>query len=304
MRVKLFSHIADPDGLGSVILASLTFKNLDYTLCKNNSELNEVLKEFFEKKEYLKYEKIFITDLCPSEVFIKLLGDLGVNILVFDHHMTEKEKLSKEYPFVISMEERNSKFTCATELFYEYLIKENSQIDRPTIKTFVEYTRLHDTYDWKRTGNLEAYKLQTLFQHLGWYGYLRNFQDKCLNEKSFMYNEKEKNWILTQEQKNRESLENLLKYLRIKKEESITYGALIGNYEYRNLLADEIAKIHNEIDVFLLIAHDNNSVSFRSLKDIPVENIAKEYGGGGHLKAASCKLTPEIELKLIKRFII
>jgi len=35
--VKLFSHGVDPDGLGSVVLANLVYRNLDFTLCKSVS---------------------------------------------------------------------------------------------------------------------------------------------------------------------------------------------------------------------------------------------------------------------------
>ncbi len=47
MRVKLFSHGADPDGLGCVILAKLIFSNVDFTLCKDPQELNEYYNNLF-----------------------------------------------------------------------------------------------------------------------------------------------------------------------------------------------------------------------------------------------------------------
>lgn len=304
MRVKLFSHGADPDGLGCVVLASLGFKDLDYTLCKDPADLNEALQEFFEAKEYVNFDKIFITDLCPADEWVARFEQLKLEIQILDHHTTSKNKLQKEYPFVTSMEEKDGRLTCATELFFEFLCKEFGNLNTPYVKTFVEYTRLHDTYDWERVGNVDAYQLQTLFQHLGWYGYFLHFQEKCQKEQTFSYDKEEINWIVTQEKRNRLALEQLLKRLRMKKEENITYSAVIGNYEYRNLLADEVKKLYPEVDIFLLLACDNGTVSFRSLKEIPVEGLAASYGGGGHIKAASCKLTKENELKLIKRFIL
>ena len=53
--IKLFTHRDDPDGLGSVVLAKLLTRDLDFTLCKNISELDQFLEEFINKKEFQKY---------------------------------------------------------------------------------------------------------------------------------------------------------------------------------------------------------------------------------------------------------
>ena len=51
----------------------------------------------------------------------------------------------------------------------------------------------------------------------------------------------------------------------------------------------------------MLIAVDNQSVSFRSLKDdVEVRSLAEKYGGGGHEKVASC-LFQDIEPLLLER---
>jgi len=302
--VKIFSHGADPDGLGCVILAKLLFDELSITLCKNPADLDLELKKFLESQEYLSYDKIFVTDLCPSDEVLKKIESVSLqNFKVFDHHKTSREKLSSNYPFVFSFDELGGVITCATSIFYEYL-KESSSISTPYLDTFVEYTRLHDTYEWKSENNLEAYQLQTLFQALGSYGYFYHFYLKAKQEQTFSYDEEEKKLIFKQNEKNREALEVLMEHLVVKKEETITYGSVIGSYEYRNLMADKVSEVYPDVDILLLLAFDNNSVSFRSLKDIPVEPLAKFYQGGGHERAASCSLTKENELKLIKRFFL
>ena len=39
MKVLIFSHESDIDGLGNIVLAKLAFKDLDYILCPGFKEL-------------------------------------------------------------------------------------------------------------------------------------------------------------------------------------------------------------------------------------------------------------------------
>lgn len=306
MKVKLFSHQSDPDGLGCVVLASLVYSDFDFTLCKNNKELNLVLQEFIESEGYRSFDKIFVTDLCPSDdILLEMEAKFPDKILVFDHHITALNSLTKEYSFVTLKEEEQGHFCCGTSLFYEYLKNESDILETPYIKTFIEYTRLHDTWEWKATNHLDSYHLQTLFSHLEAFGYFYHFREKCLSSKaSFSYDKQEVAWILKQERIEAEALKTLLEHLVIKKEGNTTYGTVIGKYDYRNVLAEELKKVKQNLDILILLAYDNGTVSFRSLKEIPVEPLAREYGGGGHPETAACLLTKEAELKLIKRFLV
>ena len=46
MPIKIFSHQADPDGLGCIILSKKCFDEVDYTLCKNVPDLDYKLDKF------------------------------------------------------------------------------------------------------------------------------------------------------------------------------------------------------------------------------------------------------------------
>ena len=116
--------------------------------------------------------------------------------------------------------------------------------------------------------------------------------------------EVEKEWIQIRQKQIHNSLEALEARLRILKEENILYGTVIGKYEFRNSFAEHLKTSHPELDICILLAYDNGTVSFRSLKEKPVEPLARAYGGSGHPGAASCALTRETELKLIKRFMM
>ena len=63
MHKKLIiSHIADIDGLGSVVLSKIIFKNIDYILVEL-PDLQKTIKDLIDTNKYKEYEEIFITDL-------------------------------------------------------------------------------------------------------------------------------------------------------------------------------------------------------------------------------------------------
>lgn len=308
MKVKIFSHKSDPDGLGSVILAKLQFSNVDVELAQDNLELDKQLKEFITNHFYTDYDQIFITDLCPSIKFLELIGnneELRKKVLIFDHHQTMVDQIEKEYSFLTEMEVKENKKCCGTSLFYEYLLQNNPslKIQRECVNQFVELTRSHDTYEWKQTDNKEAYYLQILFQVLGHWGYFYHFLKKCEFDEKFIYNKQENEWIVNQIKTNQEILKGLFCSLLIKEIDGIKYGVSIANYEYRNLLSDYISENAKDIDALLLIAGDEQRFSFRSLKeDISIQKVAENCGGGGHEKAAGGSLNNE-NMKRILTFI-
>ena len=304
MPIKIFSHQADPDGLGSIILSKICYEEVDYTLCKNFQDLDLKLNDFIDNEEYLNYEKIFITDLCPSiDLLDKISSNEKINnkLLVIDHHISNLEKIKdKDYPFInINLDK------CATSLFYDYLAKQHDLLfPYKTLKEFVLLTNLHDTWKWKEENNLDAYYLETLLHKLGNVGYIKHFVDKLsLLSRHFRYDEEEKNWIKEQLEEEQKYLDNLIKRVIYKKIDKINYGIIYGLYDYRNSLADKLSD-NKSCDVLIFMAVDNETVSFRSInKKTEVKNMAKEFNGYGHKLAASCDLNPENEKNLIKKFL-
>jgi len=308
MKVKIFSHVADPDGLGCVVLAKLVYEDVSFTLC-NYDDINVQFHHFIENKEYENFDKIFITDISLSNEYLKKIQEndsLRAKCLLFDHHESFEKTIDGVYDFVTLKIKTKEGLCSGTSLFYEYLKNSthNKILEKQVVEEFVRLTRLHDTWEWKRENNLKAYHLQDLFQFLSPFGYLYHFVLKCQKEDVFCYTSEEENWINIQIQNNEKAINQMLHQVIVKTESSITYGSLFGLYEYRNALAEKLKISRPEIDIMILLAVDNQSASFRSLKDIPVDGLALEYGGGGHARTAACPLNPETTLKLIKRFMI
>ena len=309
MKVKLFSHISDPDGLGSVVLSNITFDKLDYQLCKKNEDLNQALFSFLEKEEYKSYDEIFVCDLCPSKKVLDLISrneSLKSKFHVFDHHESVEE-MGTTYDFVTEVIKVGEKGTCATELFYQYLLQKypSEALQTQATKTFVELTRLHDTWEWKDVHEERAYDLEVLFHKLGNDTYIDHFSKKCLNPSEAFFSKKEKAWISKYKEDTKNYLDILLDHIVIKREGNITFAGVLGLYDYRNILADEISKFYFEVDVLVLVAIDTYTVSFRSLNHKhSVREFAENYGGGGHEFAAACTLKKDNRSEILNRFII
>ncbi len=305
MQVKIFSHKSDPDGLGSVVLASFAYGGgVSITLCKGIEELDEQLSRFIEEKEYAPFEQIFVTDLCPSNFILDSIDSneaLKNKVFIFDHHKSSMDRITKEYSFLTETEMKEEQKCCGTSLFYEYLVKQSKLLDKEATKTFVELTRLHDTYEWKNENNADAYYLQILFQFFGPWGYFYHFSKKLENENSFVYTLEEQIWIKEQIRINQQKIEEIAHNIVVIEKEKTRYGVSIADYEYRNLLADYFKSNEKNIDVLLLIAGDENRFSFRSIKsEIDVNKIAELCGGGGHPQAAGGELNQETLRQILK----
>ena len=66
MKVLLFTHKSDIDGMGNAVLAKLAFENVNYKLCETFNLQNEILK-YFEDGSIYNYDMIFVTDLWLEE---------------------------------------------------------------------------------------------------------------------------------------------------------------------------------------------------------------------------------------------
>ena len=75
MKRLLFSHKSDVDGMGEVILSLIAFGSIDYILCKNVKELEEIFLEAYNNKALEKYDIIFMDIKDP--VKFKLLVTLS-----------------------------------------------------------------------------------------------------------------------------------------------------------------------------------------------------------------------------------
>ena len=297
MKVKIFSHKSDPDGIGSVIVVSLAYQNTSFEVFPNNRELDERLVEFLSNKEYLNYDKIYIADLCPNNVLLKKMASLTSNpFVVYDHHLTSSKE-TESYPFVHI---EASSGQCATSLLYQDL---KGKFDNDTLNTLVYLTRMHDTWLWKEENVTKSLDLESIYHYLGAYGYYYYFRDKCLKNDNVFFNKEEERWLIYQNKEEQEKIKDILNRLVVKQVDGLTFATVYGPYLLRNLVADSLRDREDNIDILIYLTPDNETISFRSISGVPVNDLAEELGGGGHAKSASTYLSHETEGLVRKRYL-
>ena len=309
MKVLLYSHKSDIDGLGCVTLAKLAFKDFDYFLLPNVKELEELVRKHLESNYLANYNKIFITDLALNEPALSLLADSSFKdkTQILDHHQYAINENLNRYPFTFIEEVKYGKKRCATEIFYEYLVNNHYLTPSESLEHFTELTRLEDTWDWKKDKNIgiKAHDLAILFNSIGIEKYINTCLEK-LNHNNFSFTEEEKSIIQNKKDEYNKTLKEILagtEYLIDKFGNK--YGIVYANYEYRNELAEFIVKIGNpeKIKYLIIAALDKGEFGQKSYRSIDsacdVNKIASIYGGGGHLNAAAVNITKEQKEKAL-----
>ena len=295
MKVLLFTHKNDIDGMGNAILAKLAFDSVDYVLCET-FDLKKKVEEYFKNKKIYEYDKIFITDLCLGEENLKQIDEdekLKGKFQIIDHHKTYEDEKYTRFSFVQVKLKNDHGLCCATSLFYEYLLSNNYLVRNDAIDEFVELTRQHDTWEWKNIYNNEkSRELAILFDAIGINGYIKFIYEKLLKEQTFEYNEIERMLINNKKIEISEAVEEYLDKIYYKNILDSKAGIIFINYEYRNELAEYLRENKYDIDFVMMISLDRGVVSYRSTKDgVSVRKVAEYFGGKGHNKAATNPIT-------------
>lgn len=306
MKVLLFTHKSDIDGMGNAVLAKLAFEEVEYVLCETFS-LQEKIAKYYNNEKIYDYDKIFVTDLWLEEPTLsKVANDkkLKDKFFVFDHHKSALEGDFNKYPFT-TIRIFDEKGMCSgTSLFYEYLTN-NKFIDKRIegIKEFSELTRKYDTWEWKTKYNEEMpHELTLLFDAVGCDNYIKLIFEKLKNNnKNFTFKKIEKMLIDNKRKQSQEKLENYAKKVYYAEVLGLKAGIVFIDYEYRNDLAEYFRKNNFAMDFAMLIALDYGTISYRSIKEnINVRIIAETFGGKGHDKTASSPISEEQKKALIE----
>ena len=191
MKVLLFTHEQDVDGLGCASLAETA--KIEYKLVLSKTfELDEKINTTLDKEDISSYDKIIVTDLCPKEETLKMIAKdetLSKKFEVLYHHKTAEE--FNCFDFVTVVSEEASIKESGTSLFYKYL-KNNNLIDRSDVlDEFVELTRQYDTWDWYKNKNYLARKLHIIFETQGIDFYLSMINRIITSSNKVVLNEEE-----------------------------------------------------------------------------------------------------------------
>ena len=303
MKTLIFTHKNDIDGMGNAILAKLAFEETKYVLC-GTFDLIKNVNDYIDSKEIYNYDKIFITDLCLDlKTLNKIEKDriLKSKIQLIDHHKTYDTDDYKKFPFVKICLETNKGLSCATSLFYEYLLENNYLKENKIISEFVELTRQHDTWEWKNIYNNEkSRELAILFDCLGTNGYINYMYNKLTTEKDFEFDSVEKMLIENKKEEIKEALSEYEKHIFNKEILGYKTSIIFINYEHRNEIADYLKEKGYDTEVIMMISLDRGVVSYRRTnKNVIVREVAEYFGGKGHDAAATNPITKEQQEKIL-----
>ena len=307
MKILLFTHKNDIDGMGNAVLARLAFDEVDYVLCGTFNLTENVLK-YYEDGSIYDYDMVFVTDLCLEEPLLTMIDNdnkLKRKVLNFDHHKTFLDEKYTKYHFVNVIVSDDKGLCCGTSLFYKYLVNNGFiDVNNLAIKEFVELTRQHDTWEWKNIYNNEkARELSVLFDAVGCDGYIDLMVDKLRDRFNsiFNFNDVERMLIDNRKVLIQDKINLYCDNIFYRDILGLRAGIVFITYEYRNELAQYFKDNNFDMDFAMMIALDPGVVVYRSVRDgIMVRPVAEYFGGKGHEKAASNPISEEVKNKLVK----
>lgn len=305
MKVLLFTHEQDIDGMGSVVIGKIAFPNLTYVPCKT-FEIDSNFKKYLDDKSIYDYDLIFVTDLCLHEPILSIINEdkiLRNKVLVLDHHKTEIG--NAKYDFVNVIIECSQGLSSGTYLFYEYLLKNNYLESRPVLDELVEWTRQYDTWDWVKYDNKKARMLHLLFEQIGYKRYIEIISNIVKNNNSIVFANEELEIINDWENKFKSDSSKILSKMIVYPVtvDNIVYkvGYIYTEYKYRNDFS-ELIRLNNinDIDLVGMFFPNMDVVSYRGVKDVDVSIVPTYFGGKGHKGAGTNPINNEKFKEVLK----
>jgi len=298
--IKLFTD-SDLDGLGCGIVAKLAFGDEAEVIYCSYRNLNQRVESFLENQENHDIE-VYITDLSVGEAVEKKLEQhfqMGQSIHVIDHHVTALH--FNEYKWGhIKVEYESGKKTCATSLFYDYLVEHQLIKGTAALEEFIDLVRQYDTWEWEMNNNVTAKRLNDLFYIMD----RETFEDDLLkrikeNPNSFHLTETETMILDLEEQKIERYIHSKNRQLIQADVDEYCVGIIYAE-QYLSELGNALNKLNPHLDMIAMMNMSGKKIGFRTIHDeVNVAEYAKRYGGGGHPKASGCELTKELFDKLV-----
>lgn len=309
MKVLIFTHSQDIDGIGCAILADTAFNNCKIVPTKT-FDITTNVKKYIDTKEIYKYDKVYVTDLCIKEPVLEFINnddELKSKLIVLDHHKSEIDEGNDKYDFVNIIIEKAGIKESGTSLFYQYLLKNNLLEATPFLDELTEWTRQYDVWDWKSKNNYNAKKLHILFETLGYDKYFELISAKVKShQKNIEFTDFENKVVADYEEAFNNAILGFLKNIKVVTltidNTNYRIGYIKCQYKYRNDINEFIISQGNkyDIDAIGMIMTDIDTVSYRQIKDYDLSVIAKHFGGKGHRAAASNPQDNELFQTMLK----
>ncbi len=300
MKVLLFTHKVDIDGMGSAVFAKLAFNNPTIVFC-DTFEIDQKIEEKFDDNSIYDYDRIFVTDLCPSESMLERLSsdkNLTDKFLVLDHHISILEKMSKPHKNTFVIVENEFGKCSGTSLFYDYMLSEGLIFETASTKEFAELTRQYDTWEWKNIYHNEtANDLNIMFSLLKIDGYVEYFYN-ILHNNFELFDAISLSQIQNYKNQQKIACEESLKQIHVEKVNGYTVAVIDAMTDENKNDVAEMLKSNNpqNVDYIAMVITSRNTLSLRAIKsEINIGNIAEAFGGKGHKSTGSCVINNHVK---------
>ena len=299
MRVLLFTHKIDIDGMGCAVLAKLVFNDCDVIYCET-FEVTDIFEKCVRSGKIFEYDKIFVTDLCLKQPYIAEVSkdkNISSKLQIIDHHLTAINEGCGDYSFSTIKVEDEKGLCSGTSLFYQYLKENGCLKEEQAVAQFVELTRRYDTWEWKTIYNDQnANYLNILFTLWGIDKYVDYYVNSLSKIKQFEFTQPQLEEIYGYIKATNEKCNHYLKNMKVKNFNTLRAGIVEIDNDYRNIFSQYLRDNNIDVDFVVMKITDRGTVSFRSIKaGVDVRKIAEYFGGGGHKEASSCQLNSDIE---------
>ncbi len=303
-KIRLLTHIADPDGAFPVILSKLVFEDLEYDLLEVN-EVDDKVKELLPIIE--QYDQVFIVDLNISRYLaeeIEQNAGYKNKIHVIDHHIGKMDM--NDYSFIQVVDEDESGIKqSGTSLYYQYLLKNYDKLilHKPCIQTLVEYIRRVDTWTWQELP--EAKGISGLFGIFGIDYFIEHYYEYVKDHDTFSYDDKDL-YLLEVENLQIQNYINKVKDDIIPvKVDHYCIGVLFSD-RYTSDVGNALAEMYQDTyDFIAMIKLRTKNISYRAIKDnVDLTVFAQKYGGNGHKHAAGSPIPDTVQTNIIHEIFI
>jgi len=306
MKVKLFTH-TDLDGISCAILAKIAFKDeVDIEYC-NYNDIDSRFKDFWFGDKLSNYDQVFITDISISEelavdINISYLNSATPHLTLLDHHKTAEYLNKYSWAIVKTVNYFETKISGTYMLYCQLFYKLNSATKLyNNIETFCEIVRKYDTWEWTNVyKDIIPKQFNDLLYIYGRDRFIDLMISKIQNDEEFGLTSENIQLLELEQEKITRYIEAKNKTLIKTKIDGLIAGIVFAE-NFISQLGDELCKLNLDID-FVMIVNIDKVASLRTIKDIDVSEIAKKYGGGGHLKAAGIPLIKELREEIVKQY--
>lgn len=291
----------DLDGSAGAALFHFFMPSYSDTYKVYQTKINDVdlLKDIFTQNEV-----VIFADLAPTEETYQWLINNGKEVIIFDHHVSTRERLGDLPNYIYDVNKS------ATKIVYDFFTDGLKRFQYKNLTEFVSYVNaydlfLTDTEDFKTGFYLNAVLMHMVMpmrrKEMEEVGYKRfiDHQLRKIRERPerFYLSNFEKDIGKEEDERIKKEYKNARKNMKVRTDSE---GRKYLYFELSAKISVVANKLIEEIDYIDYIVVFNKYVpkdlkfSLRARKDgFDVRKIAEKYGGGGHQSAAGIQLDDE-----------